>query len=278
MRSALTAIFVFFFWGAPCIGGEFRRELRHEGGPYARILPAPLVFPAFHEAVRDNPAPLRLDQALSFQSLVNPSFGGNPHGIDVGAAYANGTFGAGLLTETLIGNVSPIKDITLGFSVGTGLFSTGLSISMNDFTAFTPRFTLGLLLGNGLGSHFGVALYELSETMTGAFLRMGYGYLNEGNFNIELFVETPPTATFSGGIFRVGAANAVFIDQWSIGFLTTYGITPAGGFTPGGSAGSSGLEFQIGISKWLSELANLQLRLSADLSATIGLTFAWASP
>ncbi len=168
-------------------------ELRKDkvgGGPFTRIMPAPIVFPAYHESVRDNPAALRQDLAWSFQTLGSPNFSNSRHGIDGGAAWSNGIFGVGTFVESTVGPVTTLDDITLGLSSGIGVFSGGASIAMRDFTTFEPQFTVGLLLGRGNGSYGGLAVYKIGIPMTDSYSRLGYGYLNEGAFNFELFMES----------------------------------------------------------------------------------------
>jgi hypothetical protein len=266
---------------APALAYERRnQDFRQSsaGGPFARIMPAPLVFPAFHESVRDNPAALRQDQAWSFQALGSPNFSTSRHGLNGSAAWANGTFGVGYLVETTLGDVNALNDMTLGFSSGVGLFSGGISISMSDFAQPDPRVTVGFLLGSGRGSYGAFGIYEIGDPISASYARIGYGYLNDGAFNFELFAESPPFVQLPQGVFRLGMATALFIDSWSIGFSASYGFNPAAGFTPGGSPGANAMRFSIGASKWLSRLVNLQMRFSEDLSLSIGLTIAFASP
>jgi hypothetical protein len=275
MTARWFTLLITLIWAVPSTWAAYESRRDSSGGPYARIMPAPLVFPALHETVRDNPAALRQDKTWSFQTMGSPNFSTARHGLDGGAAWANGMFGVGYLVETTVGEINDLDDMTLGFSSGVGVFSGGVSLSISDFARPDPRVTVGFLFGSTRGSHGAIGLYELGDPIDAAFVRLGYGYLNEGAFNFELFAESPPFGQLPQGVFRLGMATALYIDAWSIGFSASYGFNPAAGFTPGGSPGSNAMRFSIGASKWLSDITNLQFRFSEDLSLSVGFTLAF---
>jgi hypothetical protein len=257
---------------------EYRRggSSHSKPHPFQRVMPAPVVFPAFHEAVRDNPAALRQDEAWSFQAMGGPNFSNSRHPIQGGAAWANGKFGVGAWADSRVGDSSSLDEMTLGFSAGTGAFSGGASVSLYDL-AFNPMFTVGMLFGSTLGSHGAFSVHRMGSPFDNAYARLGYGYLNPEAFNFEIFAETPPFLTLPQGVFRLGMAAALFIDSWSIGFQASYGFNPAAGFTPGGSPGENAMRFSVGASKWLGQHFNFQLRFNEDLSLMAGFTLAFFS-
>jgi hypothetical protein len=249
-----------------------------ESFPYRRLMPDPVVLPAFHDTIRDNPAALRREEAIGGQALFTPSFGSyGYHELDTGFAWANGKMGAGLLFEANLGNPSSMDGLTAGISGGKKAFSIGASFRIQTFSPFNFSGHLGMLFGKDEGSQFAIVAKDIGPQILGSHLSLGYGFIRPDAFNFGFFLEMPAWNSLSSGIFTVGAASTIYMNRWTFGVLATYGIA-VGSVTSASGGYSTGINAEVGFSKWMGDHFNLMIRLNSSLTATLGLTLAWQAP
>ncbi len=212
------AALVFFTLG----GGQGARAETES----ARVLPGGVVGPGNSEAARDNPASLPDFKNRGFELQYGPSILGST--VDQYGSALNarvGDFGFGFVySRSDLGSNVNSDDFNLGMGwrpSGNGKVSLGLGLGHNFVTQLTQA-NLAVHLGDGTENNAALVLKDLGGS---PYLVMGYGFIDNKRYTMEVNLQTPGLEGglgSSGSTYFLSIHSTVYADVFALGFGATY--------------------------------------------------------
>jgi len=230
--------------------------------PTAQAFPTTggILFPGLDVAAGVNSAALPLlGKATAFQVAVSPPLQtGDPLGGFAGLATSNKKFGLG---AGYLGSKNPGSSITHGIFVGGGydLDPVALGVQIRDLniqSGVNPGVDLGMILGSGHGTEFGVVLYDVN---TSARMDLGVGFADK-RYNVEANLLLPRFSNFNSD-YVLTAAATVNASIFAMYFRVSYFTQP------------NFWEETFGGLAWISPKWNVLVQLTTSRTLTAGLTF-----
>jgi hypothetical protein len=182
------------------------------GAEQLRPLPGGVVFPGYNEALTANPGAMPLENVSAFEALAQPKlFGATTYDYGASLVYTSSSFGLG---AGITGTQSPATDYAAAYSdrtahLGAGLrfndmaigatYSPELGTADSTGLATTSALDLGIIIGDGKATNFGVVVRDMNST---PYMTVGAGY-GEKKYYLEADLTLP---SFSTGLFADGAS------------------------------------------------------------------------